>query len=103
MKRKTYYIQRTVGLFQDTLLHLWEGNDLPTFSRREPYYFDSLATAQRVCNRLGARYKMADGIPGVCRPAAISFEVITVEWDDDTCPCCGDTEHCSTQHLGQFV
>lgn len=99
MKREVYYIQRRVGLFEDTLLHLWEGNDLPTFSRREPYYFDNLGTATRVRDRLAARYTTADAIPGVCGPAAITFSVVTVAWDDTACPCCGAQEHCQTQSL----
>ncbi len=103
MKRETYYIHRTVGHFTDTLLHLWGGEDLPTFSNREPYYFSDKATAERVSQRLAAKYHTADAIPGVCGPAAITYKVIAVAWDDETCPCCGNDQHCSEQHVAQFI
>lgn len=54
-----YRIKRTHGNgFKDYLLALWEGNDLPMFAgiRRNPYLFDDKATADRVAQRLQARY-----------------------------------------------
>lgn len=103
MKHSTHYIEREVGRFVDNLIMLWEGNDLPTFSRREPYFFDDLPVAERVAQRLAARYPETSPIPGVAAAMPITYRIRTVEWDDASCPCCGSDTHCSQQHLSQFI
>lgn len=106
MKRSTHYIEREVGHglgFIDNLILLFEGDDLPTFARREPYFFDDLAVAERVVQRLAARYPMTEPAPGVAPALLITYTIHTVTWDDGTCPCCGKYIHCSAQHLSQFV
>lgn len=107
MNRSTHYIEREVGNglgFVDNLILLFEGNDLPTFARREPYFFDDLPVAERVAQRLSARYPTTDPIPGVASALPITYKIRTVTWDDSTCPCCGSDNHCvSLQHISQFV
>lgn len=60
-----FVIQRTVGNISDHLLHLWEGDDLPTFRRARPYFFDDRATADRVLYRLQAKYPQSINTPRI--------------------------------------
>lgn len=75
-----YRIERTYGNgFRDHLYHLWEGTDLPTFvgAGRNPYLFDDKAEADRVAERLRARYPKTMETPHM--PAqAITYTVIEV-------------------------
>lgn len=75
-----YRIERTYGNgFRDHLYHLWEGTDLPTFvgPGRNPYLFDDKAEADRVAERLRARYAKTMETPHM--PAqAITYTVIEV-------------------------
>lgn len=109
MKRNTHYIERECGTdlgYVDTLMVLWEGNDLPTFGRREPYFFDDLPVAERVVQRLAARFPATDPIPGVMAALPITYRIRTIEWDDESCTCCGKhPDHCNrrnVQHIAQF-
>lgn len=98
MERSIHYIKREVGLdlgYVDYLMCLWEGNDLPAFSG-SPYHFSDKSVADRVAQRLSARYAKTQPIPGVMAEQPISYSVCSVEWDDESCPCCGNAEHCST-------
>lgn len=76
-----YRIERIIpGGFHDYLLHLWEGDDLPTFmgSTQRAYLFDDKETADRVAKRLAARFPMTDPIPRVAAAQPITYEVVEV-------------------------
>lgn len=52
-----YAIERNIpGGFRDYLLHLWEGDGLPSFRGSGPYLFDDKQEANRVMWRLQTRY-----------------------------------------------
>ncbi len=74
----TYRIDRIIpGGFRDHLLRLWEGNDLPTFAGRTPYLFDDKATAERVAQRLAAKYAETMATPHF--PAKpITYKVVEI-------------------------
>ena len=74
----TYRIDRIIpGGFRDSLLRLWEGNDLPSFAGRTPYLFDDKAVAERVAQRLAAKYAETMATPHF--PAKpITYEVIEI-------------------------
>lgn len=75
-----YRIDRIIpGGFHDYLLHLWEGNDLPSFigSTQRAYLFDDKATADRVAQRLAAKCSETMATPHL--PAKpITYEVVEV-------------------------
>ena len=73
-----YYIERTIGSISDTLKHLWEGDDLPTFKRDgNPYLFTDRATAERVLWRLQALGSKTN-IPPVPQQD-IKYELVPVD------------------------
>lgn len=76
-----YRIERIIpGGFHDYLINLWEGNDLPSFmgSTKHAYLFDDKSVADRVAQRLAAKYPLTDPIPGVAGPQPITYEVVEV-------------------------
>jgi len=74
-----YYIQRTVGKITDQLKHLWEGNDLPTFTRDgNPYLFTDRHEAKRVLHRLEARYPATMDTPKI-PSQPIKYEIVRIE------------------------
>ncbi len=93
-----YYILRTIGDFEDTLSHLWEGDDLPTFRRDgNPYMFDDKRTAERVLWRLRAKYPMTMDTPHIpSQPIDYSLESIDLSKAETT-------QFAPEQHLAQFV
>jgi hypothetical protein len=91
-----YVIRRKIGLITDHLLHLWDGDDLPTFAipRDRAYRFSDGATADRVAQRLQARYATTEFPHGVQRD--IEYLVVpirkhTIVWHShiEQCPTCG--------------
>lgn len=63
--------------FRDYLYHLWEGNDLPVFvgPGRNPYLFDDKAEADRVAQRLEAKYPRYEDKRFSC---PFTYEVVEV-------------------------
>lgn len=100
-----YRIERSIpGGFRDSLLKLWEGDELPTFAGRTPYLFDDKATAERVAWRLAAKYSETMATPHF--PAKpITYSVVPVA--SSTCPYCGgacrsDEDHACDGYLGDI-
>jgi hypothetical protein len=91
-----YFIERAIGAHSDTLEKLWEGNDLPLFSRNgHPYCFSCYREAQRVLWRLQARYSVTIDTPrSPSVPIAYSLESIDTSVAQEYRP---------QQHLGMFV
>lgn len=72
-----YRIDRIIPGFRDSLMVLWEGNDLPTFARSNPYLFDDKSVADRVAQRLAAKCSETMATPHF--PAKpITYEVVAV-------------------------
>jgi len=91
-----YFIERTIGAQSDTLSALWEGNDLPSFARNgRPYCFRCIATAERVLERLRAKYPTT-----IDTPRSPSVPIIyTIESVDTS----REYECVPPQHLGMFL
>lgn len=74
---KKYRIERTIpGGFRDALLHLWEGDGLPSFAGRTPYLFDDRAVAERIAWRLAAKYPETMATPHFPPPKPITYSVV---------------------------
>lgn len=75
-----YRIERIIpGGFHHYLMNLWEGNDLPSFSgsTKHAYLFDDKAVADRMIERLAARFpRTADLNLAPSQP--ITYEVVEV-------------------------
>jgi hypothetical protein len=93
-----YYITRTVGLMDDTLSVLWEGNELPTFRRDgSPYLFTDKHAAKRVLWRLQSKYPVtisSDTLPAI----RIVYTLTYLDIDENACSYCGESD-CCKQHF----
>lgn len=75
-----YRIERIIpGDFRDYLMHLWEGNDLPSFigSTSKAYLFDDKDVADAVAQRLAAKCSRTMETPHL-KSQPITYEVVEV-------------------------
>jgi len=75
-----YRIERIIpGDFRDYLMHLWEGNDLPSFigATSKAYLFDGKEVADAVAQRLAAKCSQTMETPHL-KSQPITYEVVEV-------------------------